>query len=153
MKPDIDTTKIKNPVRAAAGNRQRGIAALPVVLSLTALIMIIGALMSISSFTDNQSSDNLADSERALAAAQLGARDALERIARDHVYSGGYQIALHDNGCNSPYDGCATVGVDAGGSHKIASSSGQVGEFIRKIKIDVYLDSNGRIDNYSWQEF
>lgn len=163
--------KIATPViatlrRCGRGNwkllfagRQRGFAALPVILALTALIMTAGIGIAMTGFTESMISLGSAQSSQALFYAEAGAQDALMRIARKKSYTcdspstGCYTIAYVNNGCSANY-GCARITVSAATSPKVIVSEGRVKDNIRKTQVDVYFDSNqnGEIATTTWQE-
>ena len=130
-----------------------GIASIPTVIVLMILTISIGALIASISLSDTISVSDTNNSGRALGYAQLGAKDALERIVRNKDYSGTYTISTVAGGCSGLYSGCATLEVDAGTSLKIIKSEGRIQDIKRKIQVDVNLDSNGLVTNYNWQEF
>ncbi|NTW22239.1 hypothetical protein HGA34_01685 [Candidatus Falkowbacteria bacterium] len=125
---------------------------MPVIFAMLALIVSLSLLTANLSGNDNASSAEVANSDSALAAAEFGAKDALLKIARNKGYSGTYSVAVLSGGCASPVRGCATVTVDTQSNPKTINSSGQVGELVRKIVVKAYLDGNGKIANYTWQD-
>lgn len=134
-------------------NDKPGMASIPTVIVLMVLIVSIGALIASMSLSDNLSVSDANNSGRALNYAQLGAKDALERIARNKDYIGTYSMDIVAGGCTDPYAACAIINVAAGSSPKIISVEGRNKEIKRKIQVDVNLDSNGLITSYNWQEF
>jgi hypothetical protein len=132
--------------------KKEGMASIPTVIVLMILIMSVGALIASISISDNVSVSDTNNSGRALNYAQLGAKDALERIVRNKDYSGTYSIETVSGGCSNSFSGCATITVDSGSSPKIISVEGRVVEIKRKIQVDVNLDSNGLITGYTWNE-
>ena len=128
-----------------------GVASVPTVLVLTLLIVSAGALVASISLSDNLSASENNNSSRALGYAQLGAQDALERIARNKDYSGSYEIAAESGGCATPYPACVNVTVSPS-SPKVINAEGRIKEVIRKIQVEVNLDENGLITDYSWTE-
>jgi Tfp pilus assembly protein PilX len=133
-------------------NPQSGVAAMPVIFAMLVLIISLSLLTASLSGNDSASSADVVNSDRALAAAELGAKDALLKIARNKDYSGAYSIAASANGCSAPASGCATVTVDNQSDPKTIYSAGQVGELVRKIVVKAHLDSNGKITSYTWQD-
>lgn len=129
-----------------------GIASLPTILVLMALIISVGIFISAISLSDSSAVSGLNSSNQALNFAQSGAKDALEKIVRDKDYAGSYLVALMPDGCTEPYAGCATVNVTAGVSPKIITAEGRLGDLKRNIQVDVNLDVNGLIIDYDWQE-
>ncbi len=131
---------------------QSGIASIPTILVLMALIISVGALIATISISDNISVNDTNNSGRALNYAQLGAKDALERIARNKDYSGSYSIEIVSGGCSGIFSGCASVNVSSGLAPKIINIEGRKEDIKRKIQVDVNLDENGLILNYDWKE-
>lgn len=133
-------------------NSRAGVASLPVLLALSAILIVLGVLISSMSIADNQDGSNAAGSEKALANAQLGARDALVRMARNKNYSGNYSIDAVAGGCVAPFAGCAAVTVDSGSSPKKIESVGRTFASTRKVEVYVYLNNNGQIMSFDWRE-
>lgn len=133
--------------------KKKGIASVPTVMVLIALIISAGVIISSISISDNASVSQTNDSNRALNYAQLGSKDALEKIVRNKNYAGSYNLEMTGNGCLEPFKGCVSVTVDTGSNPKIINSEGRLGEVIRKIQVNVSLDDNGLITDYTWQEF
>ena len=131
---------------------QTGMASIPTVLVLMALIISVGVLISSISISDNASVSDTNNSGRALNYAQLGAKDALERIVRNKDYVGSYSVSIVNGGCVDPYNACANVVVGAGSNPKIINVEGRSKDLKRKIQVDVTLDSNGLITSYNWKE-
>lgn len=129
-----------------------GMASIPTVIVLIILIISIGVLISSISISDIVSVSDTNNSGRALNYAQLGAKDALERLARNKDYSGSYSIAMTTNGCDAAYSACATV-VVSGSSPKVINAEGRVKDLKRKIQVNVNLDAKGLVTSYDWQEF
>lgn len=129
-----------------------GIASVPTVMVLIALIVSAGVIISSISISDNMSVSQSGSSDKALNYAQLGAKDALEKIVRNKDYSGSYNLEIISGGCTGDVKGCSSVTVDTGSNPKIINSEGRLGEVIRKIQVNVNLDDNGLITNYAWQE-
>lgn len=128
-----------------------GVASVPTVLVLMLLIVSAGALVAAISLSDNLSTSENNNSGRALGYAQLGAQDALERIARNKNYSGSYEIEAESGGCITPYNACVSVTV-ADSAPKIINVESRIKEVVRKIQVEVNLDENGLITDYSWAE-
>jgi hypothetical protein len=133
-------------------NNQAGMASIPTVLVLMALIISVGVLISSISISDNASVSDTNNSGRALNYAQLGAKDALERVVRNKDYVGSYTLDIVSGGCVDPYNACANVVVATGSDPKIINVEGRSRDLKRKIQVDVTLDSNGLITSYKWQE-
>lgn len=133
-------------------NNKPGVASIPTVMVLIALIVSAGVVISSISISDNMSVSQSNNSDKALNYAQLGTKDALERIVRNKDYVGTYSLDMVSGGCVDPFKGCVVVTVNAGATPKIINSEGQMGEVKRKIQVNVSLDDNGLITNYTWQE-
>ena len=137
----------------------RGIATLPVVMALS--IMILAIIVGITAITFNESfvAQGSVQSGKALYYAEVGARDALVKIARNKNYScaspalptGCYSIDMVTSGC-SGNDGCACVIVDTGTAPKIVTAEGRAGNNARKVQVSVTLDTDGLITASFWQE-
>jgi len=132
--------------------KKPGIASIPTVMVLMALILSAGVVISAISISDNLSVAQANDSGKALNYAQLGAKDALERVVRNKDYTGSYNLEIVSGGCTDPFLGCASITVNSASNPKIITVSGQITNVIRKIQVNVNLDSNGLITNYTWQE-
>lgn len=132
--------------------KKPGVASIPTVFVLIALIVSAGVIISSISISDNSSVSQAGNSDKALNYAQLGTKDALEKIVRNKDYSGSYNLEMVSGGCVDPFKGCVNVVVDTGSNPKIINSEGQMGEVKRKIQVNVNLDDNGLITNYTWQE-
>lgn len=133
-------------------NHKPGVASIPTVMVLIALIVSAGVVISSISISDNMSVSQSNNSDKALNYAQLGTKDALERIVRNKDYVGAYSLDMVSGGCTDPFKGCVNVTVGAGANPKVINSEGQMEEVKRKIQVNVNLDDNGLITNYSWQE-
>jgi hypothetical protein len=132
--------------------QKSGMASIPTVIVLMALILSVGALIASISVSDNTSVAESNNSEKALNYAQLGAKDALEKIVRNKDYVGSYDLDVISGGCAASTVNCAVITVGAGSNPKIINIEGQMGDTKRKIQVDVNLDDNGLITGYSWQE-
>ena len=135
-----------------ARREKPGIASVASVVVLMILIISAGALIASLSLADSLSVGGRNTSNKALDFARSGAKDALERIARQRDYTGAYSLELAADGCSEPYAGCASVVVNPGLSPKTVSVEGRVGNLKRKIQVAVNLDPDGLIIDYDWQE-
>lgn len=136
-----------------------GIIALPMVIFLTVIIVAITVGLGAVSYNENVNSFGVSKSATALSYALTGARDALERIARNSAFSeitwtdatdasnGSYKIKIDSSDCASNLDGCARIKVNytANKSPTIITSEGVSGNYKRKIQIDALVDANGVI--------
>ena len=140
---------------------QQGLATIPTVIALTILVLAVG--IGITSLSLSESFVTLGQdySTRALFYAETGAKDALEKVARNKQYSctatDCYSIPMATNGCTTN-DGCARVTVTSGvgsiADPKIITSKGQIKSSTRRVQVTVIFDAslNGEIATASWQE-
>jgi len=148
--------------RAAA---RRGIASLPTILVLVVLIVAVGIGITVLSLSEVFSTASQKQSSDAYVYAEAGARDALERIARNKNYvcdapaqpPGCYSLDFTANGCSTGA-GCARVNVSAAsgtaGNPKVVTSTGQAGLSARTVSVGVIFDTsqNGEIATTTWTE-
>ncbi len=150
--------------RIFAKELRRGIASLPIILALMILIVAVAVGITTLSFTENLISAGDNNSAQALQYAEGGARDALERIARNKTYgctsatsSNCYSIDFATNGC-ALGTGCAQVVVSTStgttSAPKAITSTGQVGANIRIVGVQVIFDTStyGQIATTTWTE-
>ncbi len=142
----------------------RGFANLPVLLALTALLMVIGTAIAALTINELFDTQDVRYSREAIRYAESGAKDALLKVTRNKTYSCAsgplcpYTIEFVEDGCGAPKTGCATVSVSSGvGSAvdpKIITSTGLSGEAIRKVQVTVIFDAslNGEITSAVWTE-
>lgn len=158
---------MKNHSPLAIGHKQRarrGIATLPTILALMVLLLVLAVGVTYLSFTENQISGGQNNSSQALQYAEAGARDALQRIARNKNYNCAasstancYSVAFFSDGCTAN-TGCAQVAVSTASgtasAPKIVTSTGIVGSNQRTIQVQVIFDSNlnGQIATTTWTE-
>ncbi|MDD5152383.1 MAG: hypothetical protein PHS95_00050 [Candidatus Pacebacteria bacterium] len=147
--------------------KTRGIATLPIVLIIGVLALAIAVGVSSMSYVDSTISQSSTQSARALFYAEAGARDALEKIARNNTYTCAstdcYSIDFVSNGCSSSAD-CAKISVSAGtgvtGNPKIITSKGIMRTSTRTVQVSVILDNGtsdaslqyGAITGTTWTE-
>ncbi len=144
-------------------SHKRGVATLPTVLVLGVMILAVAVAITTVSLSESFISQGGAQSAKALFYAEVGARDALIKIARNKGYSCAttdcYNIDFTTNGCSLGND-CAMVQVStADGSTatpKIITSKGTMKASSRTIQVTVLLDSgtpgDGRITSSTWIE-
>lgn len=135
---------------------QRGIATLPTVLALMLLMVAVAVGITSLAFSESVISSGAALSSQALVYAEAGARDALERVARDKTYlcatSSCYSIDfVQSTGCSNN-DGCGRIQVTGNDTSKTITSEGRAKNNIRTIQVTVTLDANGEITATAWQE-
>ncbi len=136
---------------------KKGVASIPLVMSLLLLIVSVGIFISLVSLSDSLSSSEGEKSNIALEYAKNGAQEALMRIARKPCYqcSDEFEIEMISGGCAGDIKGCSFVtyspSVLPTSSQMIINANGQVEQVVRSIKVDVNLDTYGKIVNYDWQ--
>ncbi len=128
-----------------------GVASIPIIMGLLVLIISIGLFISSISLSDSLSASSLQNSNQALNFAQVGAKDALEKVVRNKNYTGSYTIDLVASGCSGSYLGCASVSVDASSSPKVIISEGRIGGIRRSVQVNLNLDAEGLFSSYTWQ--
>src|SRR6266481_4734069 len=124
--------------------KQKGVASLPTILALSALILAIGASVLAITFDETVVSLDQSQTTQALFYAESGAKDALIRIARDKTYNctttDCYTIDLATNGC-AQNTACAKVSISAGtgasGNPIVIASKGISGNTTRKVQVSV----------------
>ena len=140
---------------------QQGVAALPIIMALSVLLLAVGLGITAVSLAENFITLSQKQGVQALVYAQSGAQDALVKIVRNKNFSctttDCYTINMAANGCSTS-SACATVTVSAGtgaaGDPKIITAKGIVNSNIRKIRINLTYDAstNGEITSYIWNE-
>lgn len=145
----------------------KGIATLPTIMVIGMIALALVVSITAISFNELLISQGSAQSTSALFYAESGARDALQRIARDKNYTCSntdcYSINFIENGCLNNTD-CARVQVSEGigttEDPKIITSKGVMRASIRTIQVSVILDGgstdpslqNGEITSSIWSE-
>ena len=143
-----------------------GVAALPLVIGLVALMVSLGLAISTIGFNEIDNSFVLSSSSRALSHADSGVRDALKRIVHNKNYTdtSGYDIDFSGDAtpsvCETASDGCATVKVyiqqdgSATLSPSLIYSEGRYKDSIRKLYVAAVtaVDNTGRILTLFWNE-
>jgi hypothetical protein len=135
--------------------KKPGIASIPVIMGLTILMIAVGLFIASISLSDSLSTTNLGTSNQALNFAQAGAKDALQKIARnkDYYTTTTSTIETISGGCaTTTYLGCASVTVSASSSPKVIISEGRIGDIRRSIQVNLNVDDDGLFTSYTWQE-
>jgi len=133
-------------------NHQSGIASLPTVMVLSLMIIIIGILITTLSFNENSTAFSWNKSARALLYAEIGAKDALMKLARNKNIATSTQLNLVAGGCGTPFAGCASTTIATSTGKTTITSAGQVEEVIRRVVVESLVDANGLISTSTWQE-
>jgi len=124
---------------------QRGIVALPAIITLSVIILAIGLAMSFSSFTQNNISSNKYKSELTYRIAEAGIKDAMVKITRNKNYDTAFTLLINN--------GAADVSFDTSNPEQTKITS--VGTFNNNTKtIETILDvtTNGKVAVSSWIE-
>jgi len=149
--------------RKSGKNRtsERGLAAIQVVMILTAMLVVVGAEIMALGFSQSMISKGEVESARAYRFAEAGARDALQRIARNKSYACAtvdcYAVDMSVSGCANG-DACSRVQVSSGvgsiADPKIITAKGIVNNKTRTVQVNVVLDpaSDGEITTTTWSE-
>ncbi len=131
-----------------------GVIALPAIILMSGLILIAGLGIASSSFLENAMSYDDADSQKALAAAEAGARDAFLRLVKNKLCNQGgtppclaYALSFTDTTATST----AAITV-TGVNPKTILSTGSVNGKIRVVQVVVAFDSNNKATQTSWRE-
>lgn len=135
-----------------------GVASLPTIAAVIILILAIAVGITGLALTEAFIAAGQTNSTVAFFYAEAGARDALQRIARDKTFAtSSYQISFVTDGCTAN-DGCATVTVStASGTSanpKVITSKGQAKSSVRRVQVDVIFDASlhGEIATSTWRE-
>lgn len=144
-----------------AWRSNKGMASLPVVLTLASLTVVVSVSMVVVSYSETLTQSVLQESHQAALYAQSGARDALVRITKNREYTCAtedcYNIGMTDNGCDNDF-GCAYVSVSAGvgtsGDPKVITSKGILKNITRTLRVEVVFDESqyGKITTTTWSE-
>ena len=142
-------------------SKQNGFISIPLVITLSALILSFGLLASFTSESDIASSFSSGNASKALFYAKAGMRDILERVSINRDYNGTnnlidltYDIDFSGDStpttCDTPSDGCASVRLskqpDYGSSTvvrspRIITVTGRYKDAVRKIQYDAVFSS------------
>jgi hypothetical protein len=74
---------------------ERGVAVLPLVIISSFIILVIGTAVAFVTFFENQTAFSARKAGEALAAAQAGVNDAMQKIVYNRSYSGSYDLAVN----------------------------------------------------------
>lgn len=134
----------------------KGFATLPTVIILSLLILVVVLNLAAVGYSENVVSSNFSQSTRALSYAESGARDALQRLARNKNFTTStYTIEFSPNGC-STNEGCAIISVSSSTNPKIITSQGRNKTSLRTVQVNVVYDGTtstyGEIQSIDWQE-
>lgn len=109
--------KTKPQNRLTAKPLERGIAALPTVIVIGTLVLLIVVALISSGMIENAISFGHSQSQEAYVVAELGAQDAIMRIARNKDFeSAGYQITVSNGTANITVSGVTTKTIVSAGT-------------------------------------
>ncbi|MFA6417329.1 MAG: hypothetical protein WCW61_04010 [Patescibacteria group bacterium] len=134
-----------------------GVASIPLVLGLLILIISVGLFISSISLSDSLATSNQDKSNLALEYAQIGAKEALVKIARQpcNSCSNSFQIETLVGGCSGGIAGCITVDyaplTAPTSSEIVITSEGHIYDISRTVQVNAILDNYGKIASYTWQ--
>jgi hypothetical protein len=134
-----------------------GVASIPLVMGLLILIVSVGLFISSISLSDSLATNNQDKSNLALEYAQLGAKEALVKIARQPCdsCSSSFQIEVSTGGCSGSIAACITVNyqplIAPTSSEIVIISEGHIYDISRTVQVNANLDSYGKISSYTWQ--
>jgi hypothetical protein len=141
--------------------KQFGLATLPTIMAMSVLVLGIAVTVGFLTGSEGVVSTASSQSSVALDFAQVGAEDALRKIAKDKTYNctsaDCYSIDIVSGGCTS-LDGCATVSVSSGvgsvGDPKVVTAKGKYKNITRTLVVSVVYDASsfGEIATTTWVE-
>ena len=140
-------------------NFSSGVASLPTIGALAILILAVGVGLTALSLTESYVSAGQKQSAEAFFYAEAGARDALQKIARNKNYNcpipsaGCYAIDFISNGCSANL-ACAKITVSSEKNPKVIISEGRSKSSIRKIRVEITFDPSdrGEMQDIVWTE-
>lgn len=135
-------------------NREDGVAALPVLILITLIILLVGIAISGVGFIEGALVLSQDQSREAYYISELGIHDALIKLARDKDFtSSGYCLISSSGACPPNGDRYANI-VISGTTAKTITSTGYVKNKQRKIQVttqDIQVN-DGQILITNWQE-
>ncbi len=128
----------------------RGVAALPVIVVISLIVLVIAVGISSSSYIENWGTYTEAENKKASFAAEAGAHDAYKRITKNTSCNTGGSPDCSSYTL-SVADATATITV-SGGSSKTILSIGKVSNVQVKIQVGVSVDADNKVTQTSWQQ-
>ncbi len=126
----------------------KGVAALPTILIITAIIFEIGVIIALSSYYINSSLYLSRANSAALFAAEAGINDAIARIARDRTFDASDSYTLPISAGIS-----ADVVIERQTSTTTITATGRSGTVVKKIRAIVNINpSDFKTTLESWEE-
>jgi len=144
---------IKTAYKKKRGNFEKGAAALGLILTLLAILLVAGFIISSSGFIQNEAVSNQDRAAAAFYAAETGIRDAMQKISRNKNYSdtNGYGLTVGESSAYVSVVVLSSPTKSVPGQTQI-TSSGTNGNNTKKIKAAVDIDFNGKVTVNSWEE-
>ena len=125
-------------------DNQRGYITLLSVLIVSTVGFAVAVTLILLGLGSGRSSFSIEQSNQAKSVANACAERALQEIRNNTAYSGNGNLTLGQGSCSF-------IVSNTGGENRLINSSGQVGEVIRKVEININT-INPQINILSWQE-
>ena len=129
----------------------KGVAALPTIILIAMIILLAAAGVASSGFINGLISYGELESKKTLFAAEVGARDAFERVVRNK------RCNIDASPPCSSYsfivdDATASIIVSGSGNSRTIVSTGQIGIIKSTIQVEISFDANDKAIQTSWQQ-
>lgn len=129
----------------------KGVAALPTIILIAMVILLAAVGVSSSGFIEGLISYGELESKKTLFAAEVGARDAFERVVRSK------RCNIDASPSCSSYslivdDATASIVVSGSGNVRTIVSTGQIGVIKSKIQVEISFDANDKATQTSWKQ-
>lgn len=129
----------------------KGVAALPTIILIAMVILLAAVGVASSGFIEGLISYGELESKKTLFAAEVGARDAFERVVRNK------RCNIDASPSCSNYsldvgDAIASIVVSGSGSARTIVSTGQIGVVKSKIQVEISFDANDKAVQTSWRQ-
>lgn len=134
---------------------QKGVVTIFLLLAVMLLIVAAGVAINSIGFNETAITASSADAAKALAYAQAGGRDAMQRLTKDMTANiSTYDLNVASTGvCPASLVGCAHVVVENSTiSPRIITVTGYSGSVTRKIQVDAIFDNYFQLSNALWNE-
>ena len=124
---------------------QKGLVALPAIITLSVIILTIGLTMSFSSFTQNNISSNKYKSELTYRIAEAGIKDAMVKITRNKNYDTAFTLFINNGAADISFETSIP-------EQTIITSVGTYGNNTKTIETILHITTNGKVTINSWTE-
>lgn len=124
---------------------QKGIVALPAIITLSIIILTIGLAMSFSSFTQNNISSNKYKSELTYRIAEAGIKDAMVKITRNKNYATDFTLLINNGAANVSFETSIP-------EQTTITSAGTFNDNTKTIEAVLNITANGKVTINSWIE-